>query len=96
MFVRVYDGNRYLVLFGPEKHDAIYNRTRYLISKKGGTTYVISHNYARIKTDSYDSFPLRKTLNLHNVIILIKWVFNENKNHFYFNIFLEKSLYQLA
>ena len=28
---RVYDGVRYLVLFGPEKY-AIYNRIRYLIS----------------------------------------------------------------
>ena len=38
------DGTSYLVLFGPEKYDAIYNRIRYLISQKGGITYVISHN----------------------------------------------------
>ena len=25
-FIRVSDGTRYLVLFGPEKYDAIYNR----------------------------------------------------------------------
>ena len=31
-FIRVYDGTRYLVLFGPEKYDAIYNRSTYLIS----------------------------------------------------------------
>ena len=28
-FITVYDGNRYLVLFGPEKYDAIYDRIRY-------------------------------------------------------------------
>ena len=56
-FVSVYDGTRHLVLFGPEKHDAIFNRIRYLISQKGGITYIISHAYARIKVDSYDHSP---------------------------------------
>ena len=57
-FVRVYDETRYLVLFGPEIYVAIYNRIRYLINRKGGITYVFSNNYAKIKIDSYDSFPL--------------------------------------
>ena len=39
-FIRVYDGIRYVVLFGPEKYDAIYNRIRYLISQKIGITRV--------------------------------------------------------
>ena len=30
-FIRVYDGTRYLVLFGGEKYDFIYNRIRYLL-----------------------------------------------------------------
>ena len=33
-FIRVYDGSRYLVLFGAEKYDIIYNRIRYLIDAK--------------------------------------------------------------
>ena len=33
-FIRVYDGTIYLVISGPEKYDAIYNRTRYLTSQK--------------------------------------------------------------
>ena len=33
--------------------------TRYLIGIKSGITYVISHNYAKIKIDSYNSFPLK-------------------------------------
>ena len=36
-FIRVCDGTRYLVLFGSEKYDAIYNRIRYLIGVKSGT-----------------------------------------------------------
>ena len=57
-FDRVYDGTRYFVLFGDEKYGFIYNRIRYLIGVKSGITYVISHNYAKIKVDSYDSLPL--------------------------------------
>ena len=56
--IRVYDGTRYLVLFGPEKYDAIYNRIKYVISQKNGITFVFSHNYAKIKIDSYDFSPL--------------------------------------
>ena len=45
-----------------------------------------SHNYAKIKINSCDSFPLEKTLTLHNVIILINSVLNKDKNHYYYNI----------
>ena len=44
-FITVYDGTRYLVLFSPEKCDAIYSRIRYLISQKSGITYVFSHSF---------------------------------------------------
>ena len=36
MFIRINDRTRYLVLFGPEKYDTIYNKIRYLISQKSG------------------------------------------------------------
>ena len=58
--------------FGSEKYDAIYDRIRYLINQKIGTTYVLLHNYARIKISSYDFLTLVKTLTTDNVIILIK------------------------
>ena len=38
-------------------------------------------NYAKIKIDSYDPLPQEKILSLHNVVILIKSVFNKNQNH---------------
>ena len=37
-FIKVYDGTRYLILFGPEKYDVIYIRIRYLISQKSAIT----------------------------------------------------------
>ena len=33
-FIRIYDGTRYLTLFGSEKYDAIYDRIRYLTNLK--------------------------------------------------------------
>ena len=93
--VRVYDDTRYLVLFGPEKYYAICNKIRYLINQKSGITYVNSHNYARIKVDSYDSLPQEKSLTLHNVVILIKSVFNKNQNPYYYNVILERWSHRL-
>ena len=58
--------------------------------KEIGITRAISHHYARIKIDSYDSLPLERTLALHTAIILIKAAFNEDQNHYHYNIFLEK------
>ena len=39
-FIKIYDGTKYLVLLGPEKCGAIYNKIRYLISLKSGITYI--------------------------------------------------------
>ena len=45
-FIRVYDGTRYLVLFGNENYDQI-EQDRYLLSVTSGITYVISCNCAK-------------------------------------------------
>ena len=95
-FIRIYDGTRYLTLFGSQKYDAIYNRIRYLISLKSGITNIFSHYFVKIKIDSYDSLPIEKRLTLDNVIIHIKSVLNKDTNHYYTKLFLEKCLYQLA
>ena len=93
-FIKIYDGIRYLMLFGPEQYDAIYNRIRYLISEKSGITDIITHNFARIRIDSCNSLPIQKKLFFHDVIIPIKSVFNKNENNYYHNVFSEKSLYE--
>ena len=38
---------------------------RYLICQKSGISYVVSHNYARIKTDLNDSLPLEKNIGIN-------------------------------
>ena len=94
--LRIYDGTGYLRLFVSEKYEAIYNRIRYLISQKGGITCIFSHYFAKIKVDYYDSLLIEKRLTLHSVIIHIKSVINEAKNHYYYKVFLEKCSYQLG
>ena len=79
-FIKIYHGTRYVVLLGPEKYDAIYNRIRYPISLKSGITYLFPHYYVEIKVDSYDSLPIEKIVTLHNVIILSKSVLNKETN----------------
>ena len=56
-FIEIYDR---VYIFVPEKYDAIYSKIRHLISEK--ITYVVSHNYAKIKVDSRDCLPLRKSI----------------------------------
>ena len=72
--IRIYDGTRYITLFGTKKYDAIYDGIRYLISIKSSTTFIFSHYFAKIKVDSYDSLPIEKPLISHNVIIPISYI----------------------
>ena len=76
-FIRIYDGTNYLALFDSEKYDAIYNRMRYIISLKSDITYIFSHNFAKIKIDSFDSLPMEKIFTLHNVMTHINSVLNK-------------------
>ena len=70
----VYDDSGCLVLFGSGKHDSVYNRNRNLVSVNSSITDLISHNYAKIKVDSYDSLRLEKkrlSLELIKLVILL-------------------------
>ena len=48
-----------------------------------------------MKVDSSDFFIFEKTMTFHDVIMLIKSVFNTDKNNYYYNIFWEKASYEL-
>ena len=49
---------------------------------------------ARIRIDLYDPLPIKKMLTFHNAIILIKSVFNKNKNEYDYNIILGNGSYK--
>ena len=101
--IKIYNGIRYLELsysYNLYKevyytiYNAIFGRINYLISQKSGMTDSVSHNFVRIRVDSYNSLPIEKALTFHNIIILIKLVVNENKSYYHYNIFLEKGSYK--
>ena len=58
--IGVWNGTRYLVLFGLEKYAAIYNRKKSFISEESDIICAFSHNYGKIKLNIYDSLPLEK------------------------------------
>ena len=70
--IRIYDGSRYLTLFGTKKYDSTYDRIKYLRSLKSSITYIFSHYFAKIKVDSSDLLSIEKVLTLNNVIIHIR------------------------
>ena len=74
-FTGINDGSRYLVLYGSEKNNFIYNRIGHFIEVKSGMKYAIFHNDAKIKLEPYDSLTLQKTLTFHNVLILQSLMF---------------------
>ena len=53
-------------------------------SLKCAVTYIISHYFAKIKVDSYDSLLIEKTLSSNSFVRLIKLVLNKDKNHNYY------------
>ena len=69
-FIRVSDGTRFKTIWTWK------NTMKFLLWLDISLDILF---YARIKFDSYDSLPLERPLTLHNVIILIKLVFNKYK-----------------
>ena len=92
-YIKFHNKVRYLVLFD-EWYNKICDRIKYLISESSGITDSINHNFGKIRIDSCHSLLIEQILTFHNIIILIKSVFNKNKNNCCYNIFLEKGLYK--
>ena len=73
------------------KCNVIHDRIGYLIRVKYCIAHVISHNYDKIEEHSSDSLPLEKVVNFLNFIILVKSVFDKDKDNYYCNyVFLKK------
>ena len=71
-FIKISDETIYLVLFGSEEYDAIYNGIRYLMSEKSGITENINYNFARIRIYSYNYLLTEKILTFHDAVIFIR------------------------
>ena len=87
--IREYDGTKYLALFhSNEKYERIADRIRYLIMINSNISDVDSHKYMKIKINSGGNLPLEKTLDIQNLVIIIKSSFNKNHNPYYYNLFI--------
>ena len=90
-YIRKYDGTKYLALFhSDESYERIFDKIRYPVMLKSNISDVSSHKFMKIQINSDDDLPLEKTLNIHNVAILFKSLFNKIRNHYYYHKFLEK------
>ena len=70
--IRKCNKTKYLALFPHgEKYERMFDRIKYFMLKSN-ISYVYSHKYMKIKIDSGDDLPLKKTLNMDN---LIKYLF---------------------
>ena len=90
--IEIYGEVRYLVLFGYWWYDKIFDNIQYLINEKSGIIDIISHNFAGISIDSYNSLSIEKAF--QNAIIPISSVVNKTINDYYYDIFLEKGSYK--
>ena len=78
----VYDAIRYLVLFGPGRYGAIYNWIGHPSQKK----------WHLCKNQNWFLRLFILNLTLCNVTIFIKSVLDKDKNHYYYNTILEKTM----
>ena len=63
--------NRYLALFDYSHYKKICDKIEYILSEKSGIADSINHIFARIRIDSYNSFPTEKILTFYMYSIML-------------------------
>ena len=87
------NGNRYLILDSTDKNKLkIYLKNS--VEKVSNKLCEYGKYFIKIKFNSDDYLPLNKTLKLHNMTIIIKSVFEEDRV-FYPQTYLDECLYEL-
>ena len=60
-FIISLDGEiKHLILFDYRLFNQIFNKVKYLITRKSGITNSITYNLGKIRIDSYNSLPIKK------------------------------------
>ena len=54
------------------------------------TNNILAFKYMKIKISSDNKLLLEQILNMHNLVTLIKSVFDKNQNHYYYQVFFKK------
>ena len=91
------NGNKYLTLIPTnetkKKNNKLWSKIRNLIKLITKNSDDFDEKYIKIKFNSDDKLPLRKTIEIPSMIIVVRAVFYENKK--YPQVFLDKCLYKL-
>ena len=77
-----------------KKYNTVFNEIRDKIKKINSDGCNYEKDYMKIKINSDDSLPLNKPLNFINMIITIRYVFEED-GKLYPQVFLDDALYEL-
>ena len=77
-----------------KKHEELWNKIRDLIRSINKNSECNGNKYMKIKFNSDDDLPLKKTLELYNLEIVVRSVFHKD-NKYYQQVFLEECLYRL-
>ena len=95
------NGSKYLVFASTDKnkklltkYTELWNEIKNMIEKINGKSGEYVKDFMKIKFDSDDNLPLNKLLKLHNLIIVVRSVFQEN-NKYFPQILLDACLYEL-
>ena len=64
-----------------KKYEEVWTKIRDLIRSKTNSSGNYDEKYMKIKLNSDDDLPLKKTLELHNMIIVVRAVFHEDTKY---------------
>ena len=95
------NGNKHLTLVSNDKnknelmkYTELWDRIQNLIETINGKPGDYNKKHMKIKFSSDDNLPLKKMLRLHNLTIIVRSVFQEDKKY-YPQIFQDECLYEL-
>ena len=77
-----------------KKYEELWSKIRDSISSITKDLDDYDEKYIKIEFDSDNKFPLNKTIEIRNMIIVVRAVFREN-NKYYPQVFLNECLYKL-
>ena len=95
------NANTYLILDSTDKNKEVlkmytelWDGIKNLIEKINNKLGEYEKGFMKIKSNSDDNLPLNKTLKLHNMTIIIRFVFEEDSKY-YSRVFLDECLCKL-
>ena len=65
-----------------EKYGKIWSKIKDLLISKNNNSDYLDKTYMKIKFNSDDDFPLKKALELHNIRINVRSVFNDSCRYY--------------